>query len=235
MGIILAEELPNLAQLHENILRWIAWLGALEVPVSSCCTTAASVIAGTIPTGCPGRPPLDLPKEKLEYLRDAGFNWVQVAKMFGVSRSAVMTRVAQHGLQRSVNYFTDISDGDLRAQVQEIQQRYRHAGCRMVRGILVSQGIRVSLARVHSCLRALDPISSSERWGALIRRRRYRVKGANSLWHLALWNRATVERCIPGRQSNLLQFLLLAGRKWSHGPRQQCGRPLFAADLPSEN
>ncbi len=172
-----------LNNLLAGVRPWVDWLDAQPVSRSICCTTPASILAEVHRSGGQGRPAYDISKENLEFLRDSGFKWTQIAKMFRVSESTITRRVREFGIQTSLTVAT-LSDGDLRHVIAEIHSSHVDAGCRMVRGILMGRGLRVSLQRVHETLSALDPILAANRWGAVVQRRTYSVKGANSLWHI---------------------------------------------------
>ena len=135
------------------------------------------------PPFSPGQPPFEIPKETLEFLSDVGFSWTKIAKLFGVSRSTITLRVREYGIYPSESY-TDISDFDLKCLISDIHGQYVHAGCRMVRSILLTRGIKVTYRRVQLFLTEVDPLMSHRRWGAVVRRRQYQVKAANSLWHI---------------------------------------------------
>ncbi len=162
---------------------WLTWLESLPLRPSSCCTRVAAVRPARLVTNQPGQPPFIISKDCLEYLRDSNFTWVQIAKMFGVSRATISRRVQEYGIQRRET-MTDISDAELSEIISEIHRSHFHAGCRIVHGILRSRNIYVPARRVHETLTAVDPVLSFHRWGAMVRRRQYSVKGANSLWHI---------------------------------------------------
>ena len=47
----------------------------------------------------PGRPPVHIPCDVLEGLRELGFTWNKIAQMFGVSRWTIARRVKEYGLE----------------------------------------------------------------------------------------------------------------------------------------
>ena len=84
----------------------------------------------------------------------------------------------------------DISDTDLRSEIERIRQLAPFSGVSMISGSLRAKGIRVSRERI---MRLLDPISSALRSpSGLTKRRPYSVAGPNSLWHIG---RTTVTAC----------------------------------------
>ena len=87
----------------------------------------------------------------------------------------------------------DISDTDLRSEIERIRQLAPFSGVSMNSGSLRAKGIRVTGERIRSTLRLLDPISSALRSpSGLTKRRPYSVAGPNSLWHIG---RTTVTAC----------------------------------------
>ena len=54
----------------------------------------------------------------------------------------------------------------------------------MVLGDLRPKGLTIHQRRVTASLLRVDPFSSRLRWASVIRRRRYNVRGPDSLWHL---------------------------------------------------
>ncbi len=170
-------------EIRNNVAEWYDWVSKLPVALSPCCTEPAALIVNPIRTTSPGRPMFDIPKATLVTLNESGFKWTTIAKMFGVSRSTITIRVRDFGIQNSATY-SNISDAQLKQMVSDIHESYPHAGCSLMRSLLLGRGAKVTFSRVHSTLKAVDPILSSRRWGAVVQRRKYKVKAANSLWHI---------------------------------------------------
>ncbi len=179
----------NIQVLAEEVRPWLQWLESQPISRSHCCTNPASIQPNSGDQG------FKLTSETLEFLRDSGFKWTDISKMFGVSRSTITRRVREYGLQSSQT-FSDISDTDLAEVISEIHSSHVDAGCRIVSGILRARGIRVTMRRVHETLSAVDPVLSAQRWGAVVQRRQYSVKAANSLWHVDSHHSLIRWRCI---------------------------------------
>ncbi len=178
---------PELHNLLAETRPWLTWLNGQELrnsdTSSPSCSDLTSVAVVQEMDGRHGRPSYCISRNNLEFLRDSGFKWTDIARMFGVSESTITRRVREFGLQSSQT-FSNLSDDELLREVEKIHTAHPDAGCRIVRGILLSNEIRVPMQRVNEALRAVNPILAAQRWGALVRRRTYRVKGANSLWHV---------------------------------------------------
>ena len=81
----------------------------------------------------------------------------------------------------------EISDSDLKAEIEGIRHDAPFSGVSMVYGSLRARGIKVTRERIRSTLRLLDPLGSALRWpSGLTRRRPYSVAGPNSLWHIGI-------------------------------------------------
>ncbi len=173
-----------LLDLETNLLQWNDWLASLRVTRFRPCTATVEMEPVTVRhSGRPGRPAYEITCETLELLRDLGFSWAKVAKMFGVSQRTISRRVAEFQIWQRTEE-SQISDDTLLEKVREMHSQQPHAGYRLVRAALFAQGFRVSQQRVANALRQVNPILSHSRWGAMVRRRTYAVKAANSLWHI---------------------------------------------------
>ncbi len=166
----------NIQMLADEVRPWLQWLDSQPISRSHCCTNPASIQSS-------GQEGFNITSQNLEFLRDSGFKWTHISKMFGVSLSTITRRVQEYGLQSSQT-FSDISDTALRNVITEIHLSHVDAGCSIVRGMLRARGIHVTMRRIHETLHAVDPILSAQRWGAMVQRRQYSVKAANSLWHV---------------------------------------------------
>ena len=54
----------------------------------------------------------------------------------------------------------------------------------MMSGYLRASGHNVQTKRVRQTLDKVDPAACAERWSTTVKRRRYAVANANSLWHI---------------------------------------------------
>ncbi len=132
----------------------------------------------------PGRPPVHIPCDVLEGLRELGFTWSKIAQMFGVSRWTIARRVKEYGLE-NLQGFSDVSDDVLDNIVKDFVARHgRTVGQVYIAGFLKASGFRIQRQRVRECLVRLDPENRVLRWGCAIARRVYSVPWPNSLWHL---------------------------------------------------
>ena len=130
-----------------------------------------------------GRPRLDIPKEQLEYLLAIGFSGPQISNAIGASLSTIRRRMTQYGLTVG-SLYSDVSDQELDSIVSRIKILFPNCGFRMMQGHLLTQGHRVSQARVRESLQRIDPDGVAIRWSATIERRTYKVQSPLSLWHI---------------------------------------------------
>ena len=136
-----------------------------------------------LPESGRGRPRVVIEQDKIEFLRELGFNWTQIASMFGVCRRTLYAIRDEYGIL-SAGRFTQISDDALRHQVQILKQEMPEIGYNMMRGILRSWGIHVSTSRIQQCISEIDPINTALRWAAPTSRRHYAVPYPNFIWHI---------------------------------------------------
>ena len=80
--------------------------------------------------------------------------------------------------------YTELSDGTLDSIVQHLKLSYPSLGYRMLDGLLRQRGIRIKQHRLRESLQRVDPNGVVVRWADTIERRRYRVPGPLSLWHV---------------------------------------------------
>ena len=131
----------------------------------------------------PGRPKFHICRDQLVYLIEHNFSAVSIANMFDISLSTVRRRMREQGLS-STQQFASLSDEELDSIVSEIKLSHPQCGYRMVIGHLRSRGLKILQDRVRTSLRRVDPEGTTVRWMAAIYRRKYSVKGPNSLWHI---------------------------------------------------
>lgn len=79
-----------------------------------------------------GRPKFDITQEQLEYLSSMSFNWSQVARLLGVSRTTVYRRRIELGRLAS-----NVTDDQLREIIRDIRRNYPSLGESLARGMLV--------------------------------------------------------------------------------------------------
>ena len=80
--------------------------------------------------------------------------------------------------------FTAIGDNDLDALVREIVGRSPFSEIQIVQGEMEDRGVHVQRERVAAGLHRVDGLNVRARVSHVIQRRRYRVPGPNSLWHV---------------------------------------------------
>ena len=95
----------------------------------------------------------------------------------------VQRRLQELGLEQIQRYST-LSDADLDRQVIDIHCRHPDSGCRMVEGVLRSEGVLVQRERVRQSLCRVDPTGSQRRLDRALHRRQYQVPSPNALWHI---------------------------------------------------
>ena len=61
-------------------------------------TTTTRMQCSAMQTGQPGRPPLNIPAEMIEFLRGYGFSWQKISEILGVSRWTLHRRVREMNL-----------------------------------------------------------------------------------------------------------------------------------------
>ena len=123
----------------------------------------------------PGRPSVYIPPEILEDLRELGFSWEKIARMFRVSRWTIMRRVRALGLEH-LTRFSSLTDRQIDNIIQSyISHHGNTTGESYLRGHFRALGYTVPRRRIRESLNRVDPRNSALRWGALVSRRVYFV------------------------------------------------------------
>ena len=130
-----------------------------------------------------GRPQLMISEFVLSCLLEQEFTQVEIAQILGCSAKTVHRRIVQFGLSHFTQY-TEISDAELDALVQDFVSIFPTAGQKTLAGHLSSLGYRVKRQRIRDSLYHVDPWGVEERRRKLLHRRKYKVAGPNSLWHI---------------------------------------------------
>ncbi|KAG8975760.1 hypothetical protein FRB90_009420 [Tulasnella sp. 427] len=168
-------------------------------------------------SGNPGRPPLDLDLDHAQELHDLGNSWDSVARALGTVRSVLMDHMKKAGRVSERPAFTEITDDDLNETIAEIILAHPFIGGAIVHGHLESQGVHVPRRRVTESLQRIDSVGVLIRWAGIIKRRVYKVRGANALWHhdgnekLRPWG-FYVYGCVDGF-SRLIIYLVCCNNK----------------------
>ena len=113
-----------------------------------------SLISRTI-----GRPRILIDLEDVEFLRSVRFSWVQIADIFGISRSTLYQRLDEEGICRLTSY-TEIADTDLDRVIERVKRSHPNDGERLLIGHLAQEGIIVPRARVRASIHRVDPINT---------------------------------------------------------------------------
>ena len=114
------------------------------------------VIPSTISSGSRGRPQYDVSIQAIEYFIANGFKVHNIASFLKVSERTVWRRMQQYGIKVSDQY-ADISDENLRREVEDILNMFPSIGYRSVKAHLQSRGIRVQEDRVRRANHEVDP------------------------------------------------------------------------------
>ena len=137
-----------------------------------------------VKTGYAGRPSYDIPYDLLVNFLEAGFMQKEIASIIGVSYKTVSRRIEQFGI--AYLKFSQISDLELVTVVKDIIKRYPNSGIRIVKGHLLSMGIKVTWEKVRDTMFEVDPEGLLNRSmnRPVIVRRRYSVPGSLALWYI---------------------------------------------------
>lgn len=130
-----------------------------------------------------GRPQLNIPEPVLSLLLEQEFTQVEIAHVFGCSTKTVHRRIVEFRLSGLVSYST-ISDNELDALVKDFVSSFPTAGQKTLAGHLSTLGYRIQRCRIRDSLYRVDPWGVEQRTRRLLHRRKYKVPGPNSLWHI---------------------------------------------------
>ena len=137
-------------------------------------------------TGTVGRPAYVIPRYLLFYFVEAGFTQEEISKIIGASKKTVSRRIQGFEILREIPKYTDINSDDLENIVQQIIGEFPNSGIRMLKGHLLSKGIKVTWERVRCTLWKVDPegVLNRSKQRPMINRRVYSVPGSLALWHI---------------------------------------------------
>ena len=234
------EGLGEIVDVFKNTLSCIIdmrnFLSRIGHPLSAT-STAFSCPVYTAANSGPGRPPLSVGKEQIEFLRGLHFSWSNIARLLGISKSTLNRRRAMFHLDPDVSGWSTLSDSELDEIVQDIRRITPSIGQRLLLGALRARGIHIQRERVRQCLRRVDPIGTALRWRPVLFRRKYSVPTPNSLWHidgnhkLIRW-RMVVHCCVDG-YSRLLVYSHCADNNRAHTVLEQFEQGVARYGLPS--
>ncbi|PPQ75955.1 hypothetical protein CVT26_005783 [Gymnopilus dilepis] len=178
------------------------------------------------PNGRRGRPRYQINLDRAKELHDLGNSWDAVATALGVGRKTLGRHFGYAGLSAERAPYTDIDDEALDEHIADISLQHPMAGSSIMDGHLKSRGVVVPRIRIQESLQRVDAIgvmlslrSSRIRWYAAIRRRVYKVRGSNALWHqdgnekLRPWG-FYVHGCVDGH-SRLVIYMICSNNKKS--------------------
>ena len=131
---------------------------------------------------CRGRPKILITEHELQNLLELKFSQVEIASLYGCSARTVRRRILSFNLQEMVE-FSEISDEDLDEFVIQFVNIFPCAGQKTLAGYLQTRNYHIQRWRIGSMLR-VDPCGVQQRMRRILHRRRYTVKGPNSLWHI---------------------------------------------------
>ena len=132
-----------------------------------------------------GRPKCKISEEQITLMLNLRFSIPEIAKLLNVSVSTVKRRMARYGCrQRSV--YSTITDDELDNLLSTIISENPQTGYKRMIGYLKVRHIIVQEKRLREAMRRVDPEGDLSKSLQLkvISRRKYKVKGTNSLWHI---------------------------------------------------
>lgn len=129
-----------------------------------------------------GRPRVEITEADLLNLLELQFTQVEIAKLYGCSPRTIR-RILEYGLEDFVR-FSDISDQHLDELVTQFVNAFPCAGQKTLAGYLQSQSYHIQRWRIRESMLRVDPWKVEKRMHRILRCRKYKVKGPNSLWYI---------------------------------------------------
>ena len=132
-----------------------------------------------------GRPKCKISEEQITLMLNLRFSIPEIAKLLNVSVSTVKRRMARYGCrQRSV--YSTITDDELDNLLSTIISENPQTGYKRMIGYLKVRHIIVQEKCLREAMRRVDPEGDLSKSLQLkvISRRKYKVEGTNSLWHI---------------------------------------------------
>jgi len=130
-----------------------------------------------------GRPKVQITEYELQNLLELQFTQVEIASLYGCSARTVRRRILSYHLQEMVE-FSEINDQDLDELVAEFVNIFPCAGQKTLAGYLQTRNYHIQRWRIRESMLRVDPCGVQQRMRSILHRRRYKVKGPNSLWHI---------------------------------------------------
>ncbi len=128
-----------------------------------------------------GRPRMALNGADANDLHRLGFPWTDIARMLGVSCRTLRRRRHESGTFNEFGY-SDITDNELDNVVRGVLQITPQAGRNLVRGALLSRGLRIQRRRIELSISRVDPVTTALSHRRRIIRRIYNVPCPIFLW-----------------------------------------------------
>nr|XP_018915509.1 PREDICTED: uncharacterized protein LOC109042973 [Bemisia tabaci]XP_018915510.1 PREDICTED: uncharacterized protein LOC109042973 [Bemisia tabaci]XP_018915512.1 PREDICTED: uncharacterized protein LOC109042973 [Bemisia tabaci] len=178
-----------------------------EVPLNVSCINLPLLREGRN-----GRARIHIPADQVIALRNCGIAWKKIAQILNISRDTLRNAQKRNHIEDPRSY-QDVSDNELLTVIAEIKREHPSAGYRYVWSALKSRGIFVPRRRLMAPIRTIDPIGVLNRRRQRLRRRQYKVKAANYLWHmdgnekLVNWN-MYIHGCVDGLSRKIIYLEL---------------------------
>ena len=136
-------------------------------------------------SGKTGRPRFQIYSDQLRFLLILNFPVTDIATFFAVNVRTVHRRMSGCLLSVSSSYST-VTGQELDAILRDILIDFPNTGYRRILGHLNARGMRVQEKPVRRSFHRVDLEDVIKRCISLrtIQRRKYNVKGSNSLWHI---------------------------------------------------
>jgi transposase-like protein len=103
-----------------------------------------------------------------------------LARLIGVHRNTLYKYLRLYNVDYS---FSNLPDTELDRIVQAYRAAKPESGLQYLVGFLCSQGLRVQRSRARASVLRVDPVGRVLHARTAIRRRSYKVKRPNALWH----------------------------------------------------
>ncbi|GBC47749.2 uncharacterized protein LOC109586461 [Rhizophagus irregularis DAOM 181602=DAOM 197198] len=121
------------------------------------------------PTG--GRYKVIILECALRLLRQEGFEWTQIAEIFGVSTKTIYRRRKEYNIPDDLASYTEITNEQLDDLIRDLRAEHPFFGQVLLMGSLCSLGIRIPRQRLRESLQRIDTFGVLNRWSSIIPRR----------------------------------------------------------------
>lgn len=110
------------------------------------------------------------------------YTWTKISRMLGLSRSTLYRRLEEYDIPKDDR--TDISANQLDDIVKEIKTNFPNDGEVMLKGHVLSQGIKVSRSSLRAAIHRVDHENTVRRSSNVVNRRVYHAEQPNYVWHI---------------------------------------------------